>query len=46
MSYKEIIYVYSIDECFIDLTSYLKFYALGAKEMAKMMMDEILKTLA
>ena len=41
---KEDIYVYSIDECFIDLTSYLKFYALGAKEMAKMMMDEILKT--
>ena len=41
---KEDIYVYSIDECFIDLTSYLKFYALGAKEMAKMMMDEILTT--
>ena len=41
---KEDIYVYSIDECFIDLTSYLKFYALGAKEMAKMMMNEILKT--
>ena len=41
---KEDIYVYSIDEAFIDLTSYLKFYKLEARAMAKMIMDDILKT--
>ena len=40
---KEDIYVYSIDEAFIDLTSYLKFYKLEARAMAKMIMDDILK---
>jgi len=44
IDYAARIYEIYLDECFIDLTSYLKFYALGAKEMAKMMMDEILKT--
>ena len=41
---KEDIYVYSIDEAFIDLASYLEFYKLEARAMAKMIMDDILKT--
>lgn len=41
---KEDIYVYSINEAFIDLSSYLKFYKLEARAMAKMIMDDILKT--
>ena len=41
---KDDIYVYSIDEAFIDLTSYVKFYNTDAKSIAKKIMDEILKT--
>ena len=41
---KDDIYVYSIDEAFIDLTSYVKFYNADAKSIAKKIMDEILKT--
>ena len=35
------IHVYSIDECFIDVTDYLKMYKLRAKQFAKMLMSEI-----
>ena len=38
------ILVYSIDECFIDATSYLKLYNLSARELAKMMIDDVIKT--
>ena len=31
---KEDIHVYSVDECFIDVTNYLQLYHLTAKEMA------------
>ncbi len=41
---KDDIYVYSIDEAFIDLTSYVKFYNTDTKSIAKKIMDEILKT--
>lgn len=41
---KEDIHVYSVDECFIDVTNYLSLYHLSAKEMAvelmKAVMDE------
>ena len=35
----EDIHVYSIDECFIDITPYLKMYKRSPKEMAIMLMD-------
>ncbi len=35
------IHVYSIDECFIDVTDYLKLYNMKAKPFAKMLMAEI-----
>lgn len=38
---KNDIHVYSIDECFIDATDYLKLYKLGAKEFAQKLMGEI-----
>ena len=38
------ILVYSIDECFIDATSYLKLYNVTAKELAKMMIDDVIET--
>jgi len=38
---KSDIHVYSIDECFIDVTDYLKIYKMRAKEFAKMLMSEI-----
>jgi len=38
---KSDIHVYSIDECFIDVTSYLKLYNLRAKEFANKLMKEI-----
>ena len=38
------ILVYSIDECFIDATSYLKLYNLTAKELARMIIDDVIKT--
>ena len=42
---KNDIHVYSIDECFIDATDYLKLYKLGAKEFAQKLMKEIRDTL-
>ena len=41
----EDIVVYSIDECFLDVTSYLKMYKLTAKELAKKIIDDIYDTL-
>ncbi len=38
---KDDIYVYSIDECFIDVTSYLKLYKKTAKEMAEMLANAV-----
>lgn len=38
---KKDIHVYSIDECFIDATDYLKLYGLKAKEFAQKLMGEI-----
>lgn len=35
------IYVYSIDECFFDVTSYLDLYDKTPREMAKMLMDAV-----
>lgn len=40
---KEDIYVYSIDECFFDITSYLKLYGKTSKEMAQMLINDIYK---
>jgi DNA polymerase V len=40
---KDDIHVYSIDECFIDITDYMKIYGLSAKELAMMLMDKVLK---
>lgn len=39
------IHVYSIDECFIDATDYLKIYNLTPKEFALKLMNEIKETL-
>ena len=41
---EEDIYVYSIDECFIDVTSYLKLYNMNVKDLAKKMIDDVFKT--
>ena len=38
---KQDIHVYSIDECFIDATDYLKIYNLSARDFAKLLMREI-----
>lgn len=38
----EDIHVYSIDEVFIDATSYLKTYRLSARQLAKRILDEVL----
>lgn len=38
---KSDIHVYSIDECIIDVTDYLKIYNIKAKEFAKKLMNEI-----
>lgn len=37
------IHVYSIDESFLDVTSYLKLYKMTAKQLAKTITDEIYK---
>ena len=42
---KNDIHVYSIDECFIDVTDYLKLYNVKAKEFALKLMKEIKETL-
>ncbi len=39
----EDIYIYSIDECFIDVTDYLKLYRKTAPEIAKMLMEAVLQ---
>ncbi len=41
---KEDIVVYSIDECFMDVTSYLSLYHLSAKELALRIIDDIYQT--
>lgn len=38
------ILVYSIDECFMDVTSYLDLYKKDVKELAKMIIDDVYKT--
>ena len=40
----EDIHVYSIDECFLDVTSYLKTYRMSAHELAITMIREVLYT--
>ena len=40
---KEDIHVYSIDEAFLDVTSYLKMYNLSEKELAKKIISDIKK---
>lgn len=42
---KSDIHVYSIDECIIDVTDYLKLYKMRAKDFAKKLMSEILDSL-
>ena len=39
----EDILVYSIDECFLDITSYLKLYKMDEKQLAKMIIDDVYK---
>lgn len=39
----EDIHVYSIDECFMDVTNYLNLYQMSAKELAVMMIHDVLK---
>lgn len=38
------IHVYSIDECFIDLTQYLSMYKKNARELVKEMIQDVFKT--
>ena len=38
---KDDIHIYSIDECFLDVTHYLKLYKLTAKELAKKILADI-----
>ncbi len=38
---REDIYIYSIDEAFIDLTNYLKFYKMSDYELAKKIMNDV-----
>lgn len=40
---KEDIHVYSIDECFMDVTNYLSLYHMTGKEMAVELMDAVMK---
>ena len=40
----EDIHVYSIDECFLDITSYIKLYKKSAHEIAKMIIDDVYNT--
>lgn len=41
---KEDIYIYSIDECFIDIKHYLSLYNKNHFEIAKMVIDDVLKS--
>lgn len=38
---KEDLHIYSIDECFLDVTNYLKMYNLSVYELAKKIMDTV-----
>ena len=40
---KEDIHVYSVDECFMDVTRYLSLYHLTEKEMAQKLMDAVME---
>jgi len=40
----EDIYVYSIDESFLDVTPYLKMYGMSSRELAKMIMKDVKDT--
>ena len=40
----EDIHVYSIDECFLDITNYLKLYKKTPKELAKIIIEDVYKT--
>lgn len=42
---KNDIHVYSIDECFLDVTDYLKLYKIKAKDFAQKLMNEIYEKL-
>ena len=42
---KDDIYVYSVDEAFMDITEYLSLYQMGARELAQRIIDDILDTL-
>lgn len=37
------IHVYSIDECFIDLTPYMKLYSMSPRALAQQLMDEVFR---
>ena len=37
------IHVYSIDECFIDVTNYLSLYKMSARDLARKMIQDVLK---
>ena len=41
---KEDIHVYSIDECFLDITTYLKLYKKDPIDIAKMIINDVYKT--
>lgn len=41
---KDDIHVYSIDECFMDVTKYLKLYEMSAKDLANMIMKDVYQT--
>ncbi len=40
----EDMHIYSVDEVFLDLTSYLKFYKMTVVEIAEMILKDVLKT--
>lgn len=41
---KEDIHVYSIDECFIEVTKYLKLYQMSPKQLARTIIDDVYQT--
>ncbi len=41
---KEDIHVYSIDECFIDFTDYLKMYDMSIFDLSKLILNDVYKT--
>lgn len=40
---EEDIHVYSVDECFLDVTDYLRLYGKKPREMAQLLMDEVFR---